>query len=73
MSKWRDVVLDPPPVKRDVLVCFENGMMAVGYLNDAGLKPYWCANVCYDGGTNWCSAMASDPVKWKVLPEGPWL
>lgn len=43
MSKWRDVVLDPPPVKRDVLVCFENGMMAVGYLNDVGLKPYWCA------------------------------
>lgn len=64
IQEWRDAKTDPPELKTDVLMLFESGTMAVGFLTD---DTGWRSNI----DNEWYAYCENDPVKWMPLPELP--
>ena len=70
MNEWIRVA-DRLPEKKDVLVMFGSGDMAVAYVgiakDDKGVYTYWVATT--DEG--WSTDCAYEPTHWMPLPEPP--
>lgn len=68
MSEWISVEDRLPEQKKDVLMYFDTGNMAVGFWHDADEHiTFWCAYTD-DGFYTDCDYI---PIHWMPLPEPP--